>query len=89
MKKALKALFCDNLELDSEIAAFLAQDPEFVQAKRDLDETAQEIAQIAGFQRYDHFEDCFIRYAARLSELHYLFGLALRQEVLQAMGAKG
>lgn len=89
MKKALKALFCDNLELDSEIAAFLAQDPEFVQAEREFYETAHEIAQLVGFERYDRFERRLGRYTARLSDSYYLFGLGLRQEVLQAMGAKG
>ena len=85
MQNNLKTLFLDNLELDEAISAFLAQDPEFVQAEQEFYETAHEIAQLVGFERYDRFERRLGRYTARLSVIHYLFGLGLRQEVLRAM----
>lgn len=87
MQNNLKTLFLDNLELDNEIAAFLAQDPEFVRAEREFYAAAQEIAQAAGYEPYDRFERRLGRYLSRLSDLYYLFGLGLRQEILQAMGA--
>ena len=81
MQNNLKTLFLDNLELDEAISAFLAQDPEFVQAEQEF----YEIAQLVGFERYDRFERRLGHYTARLSAIHYLFGLGLRQEVLRAM----
>ena len=56
MQNNLKTLFLDNLELDEAISAFLAQDPEFVQAEQEFYETAHEIAQLVGFERYDRFD---------------------------------
>ena len=89
MNNCLKAIFLENLDLDEEIAAFLAQDPEFVRTEQSLCETAQEIAAAAGFELYDRFERSLWRYTARLSDAHYRFGLGLRQEVLRALGAEG
>ena len=86
MDKILKTLFLDNLELDEAIAAFLAQNPEFVQAEQEYNATAQEIAQTVDRELYDRFECRLGRYLARLSDAYYLFGLGLRQEVLRAIG---
>lgn len=85
MKAILKTLFLDSPNLDEKIVSFLAQDPEFAQAEQEFYETAHEIAQLVGFERYDRFERRLGRYTARLSVIHYLFGLGLRQEVLRAM----
>ena len=85
MKAILKTLFLDSPNLDEKIVSFLAQDPEFVQAEQEFYETAHEIAQLVGFERYDRFERRLGRYTARLSAIHYLFGLGLRQEVLRAL----
>jgi len=87
MKTRLEALFCNNEYIDGEIAAFLAKDPAYVQAEREFYETAQEIARLAGFDLYDVFERRLGAYLDRLSDLYYLYGLGLRQEVSQTFGA--
>ena len=86
MNQTLNALFYDNPNIEDEINAFLAQDPKLIQAEREFYETAHEIAAVTGFDLYDVFERRLGAYLNRLSDLYYLFGLGLRQEVLQAMG---
>lgn len=88
MNIKMETLFCTP-ELDSEIAAFLAQDPKFVQAEREFYEAAGEMAQLTGYDRYDLFERRLGAYLNRMSDLYYLFGLGLRQELLHALGAGG
>lgn len=89
MNLRIETLFCDNLHIEAEINAFLAQDSKLTQAEQEFYETANEIAQLAGFDLYDLFERRLGAYLSRLSDLYYLFGLGLRQEVLEAMGAEG
>ncbi len=80
----METIFCTP-ELEEQIDAFLAQDQDFVQAEEAFYESAREIAQLAGFERYDRFECRLGVYLNRLTNLHYLFGLGLRQEVLRAL----
>ncbi|MEH2937609.1 hypothetical protein [Lawsonibacter sp. JLR.KK007] len=75
-----------NDTIDAEIEAFCASDPEFVQAEQDFKEIARQIAQLVGFDWYDAFEKRFTKYMYRTSDLYYLYGLGLRQDILRAMG---
>lgn len=81
----LKTLFYDNPLIEEEIFAFLAQDPQFIQAQQDFYETAEKIAQAVGFSMYDAFEQRLGHYISRISDVCYLFGLGLRRDVLEAM----
>ncbi len=85
MNHYLKILFYDNPLIDDELAGFLAQDPQFVQAEETFLKTSHEIAQAVGFSLYSSFERSLNDYLFRIADLYYLFGLGLRQEVLQAM----
>ena len=85
MNTRLETLFCENLHIEEEINAFLAQDPKLAQAEQEFYETAHEIAGLAGFELYDLFERRLGAYLNRLSDLYYLFELGLRQDILQGM----
>lgn len=87
MSDNLKMLFIDNPEIDEAIKEFCEQSPEYLKIKEEFYETAHEIAKIVGFDLYDRFEQRFGIYVARSSDIYYLFGLGLRQEVLAALGA--
>lgn len=81
----LSTLFLNNEALDAEIAAFCAEDPEFISTEQTFYDTAHKIAQIAGFDLYDEFEQKLGRYLARAFDIYYLFGLGLRQEIISAL----
>ena len=85
----LPTLFLKNDALDAEIEAFCASDSEFLKIRQEFYQTADEIAALVGSDRYDAFERNFGAYLCRTADLHYLYGLGLRQEILQAMGAGG
>ncbi len=75
-----------NETIDTEIESFCASDPEFVIRQQQFDATAHKIAELVGYDLYDAFEVSLGTYWRRASDLYYLYGLGLRQEVLRAMG---
>ena len=75
-----------NDTIDAEIEAFCASDPEFVSAKEQFYAAAHEIAELVSRDLYDAFETSFGAYWTRASDLYYLYGLGLRQDILRAMG---
>lgn len=81
----LSALFLNDT-IDAELEAFCAGDPAYAKAETEFYETAHIIAQQVGFDRYDAFERRFNAYLHRASDLYYLFGLGLRQEILEKIG---
>ena len=85
MNTNLETLFCDSQLIDEEITAFLAQDPEYVQREQEFYETAHKIAALAGFDLYVAFVRRLGAYLDRMTDLYYLFGLGLRQDILRAM----
>ncbi len=85
----LPAVLFNHEILDPEISVFCARDPEFVQAEQRFHEAAQQIQELVGFDQYDTFEKIFTRYLYRTADLYYLYGLGLRQEILQALGHAG
>ena len=84
MNDKIKMLFLDNPEMTEQIEAFCQRDPLFSKVKLELYDTAQ----IVGYELYDRFEQRFGLYTARPSDLYYLFGLGLRQEVVSALQPK-
>ena len=88
MNEKLKALFIDNLDITEQIEEFCAQSPEYLKVKQEFYETAQQIAEIAGYHLYDQFERRFALYTACANDLYYLFGLGLRQEIISALQSK-
>lgn len=88
MNDKLKMLFVDNLEITEQIEEFCSQSPEYLKVKQEFYETAQQIAEIAGYHLYDQFERRFALYTACSNDLYYLFGLGLRQEVISALQPK-
>ena len=84
----LPSLFLNDT-IDAEIEAFCASDPEFAKAKQEFYENANQIAKLVGPGLYDAFERGFSRYLNRTADLYYLYGLGLRQAVLQTIGTGG
>ena len=85
MNDSIKMLFKDNPEMEIAIKEFCANNPEYLQIKQEFYETADEVAAMVGYDVYNRFEQRFGIYVARANDLHYFFGLGLRQEVLSAL----
>ena len=85
---ALPSLFLNDT-IDAEIEAFCASDPKFAKAEQEFYEIANQIAKLVGPGLYDAFERGFSRYMNRTADLYYLYGLGLRQAVLQTIGTGG
>ena len=82
----LLPMLLENDALDAELEAFCTNDPEYLIARQQFYEAANEIAQRVGFNMYDTFERSFGAYLSRTADLYYLFGLGFRQELLKAIG---
>lgn len=89
MHTLLNILFLDNPGVPEQIYTFCSQLPEFQKAERDYELSAAELRARLGDKDYDTFEETLFWYLAQYSRAYYLFGLGLRQEVLEAMGAEG
>ena len=81
----LPSLFFNDT-IDADIEAFCASDPEFVNRKQQFYAAAHKIAELVGYDLNDAFEVSLGADWGRASDLDYLYGLGLRQEVLRAMG---
>jgi hypothetical protein len=88
MSELIRTLFAENPEIEEAIEEFCAQSPEYLKVKQEFYETAQQIAEIAGYHLYDQFERRFALYTACSNDLYYLFGLGLRQEIISALQSK-
>ena len=84
---ALPSLFLNDT-IDAEIEAFCASDPKFAKAEQEFYEIANQIAELVGCDLYNAFEKSLSAYWLRTADLYYLYGLGLRQEVLQAIGGR-
>lgn len=80
----LPSLFLNDT-IDAEIEAFCAGDPEFVEARQQFYAAAHEIEKLIGHDLYDALETRLGAYWNRASDLYYLYGLGLRQEILGAL----
>lgn len=84
----LPSLFLNDT-IVSEIETFCANDPEFVCAKQEFYRISDQIETLADPDLYDAFEKGLWAYLSRTADLYYLFGLGLRQEILQNLSAGG
>ena len=82
---SLPSLFLNDT-IDAEIEAFCASDPEFISAKEQFHATARKIEALIGPDLYDALETSLGAYWPRATDLYYLYGLGLRQDILRAMG---
>ena len=80
----LPSLFLNDA-IDAEIEAFCASDPKFVEAKQQFYAAAHEVKKLVGRDLYDALETSLGTYWNRASDLYYLYGLGLRQEILQVL----
>ena len=84
----LSSLFLNDT-VDEEIEAFCASDPEYLKTKQEFYEIADQFEKLAGPGLYDVFEKSLWAYMYRTADLYYLYGLGLRQEILQTFGTGG
>lgn len=85
---SLPSLFLNDT-IVTEIEAFCASDPEFMRTKQEFYKITDQIETLASPDLYNAFEKGLWAYLYRTADLYYLYGLGLRQEVLQAIGAGG
>ena len=74
-----------NDSIITDIEALCASDPEYLKARSEFYEIADRIEKLADPGLYDAFERSLWGYLNRTADLYYLYGLGLRQEVLQAL----
>ena len=86
MTDLLYTLFQDNPELPGKIYEFCKSDPEFCQAEREFNAISHQVAEKLGRELYYKFENTQSWYMAKLVNVYYLFGLGLRQEILEKIG---
>jgi len=85
MNDLLTTLFWENPYLPEKVAAFCATVPEYVRAEREYQQMADRVAQVLGKELYDAFEEKLSYFMAKEVNAYYLFGLGLRQEILDSM----
>ena len=85
MNAILKTLFLDNPYIPEQVCAFCNQLPEFREAERAYEEAADRLRARLGTD-YDAFEETLNWHLARYVHAYYLFGLGLRQEILEKIG---
>lgn len=81
----LQTLFLDNPEIPGEINDFCNNIPEYVQAEQNYNRAVQELIGLIGFERYSQFEDILGWHFALENRAYYLFGLNLRQTILDGI----
>ena len=86
MNNILNLLFQDNPELPREAAKFCRTVPGYQQAEADFFRLAEEVRRLLGTDFYLAFEQAMNAHPAYEVRAHYLFGLGLRREVLDALG---
>lgn len=84
MNDILATLFLNNPYLPEQVYAFCNQLPEFRKAEQDYSTFAARLRTQLGSADFDDFEETLNWYLARYAHAYYLFGLGLRQEILDA-----
>lgn len=85
MNDMLKTLFWDNPYLPEKVEHFCAALPGYLEAKQSYDAVARQMLEASGFDLYDQFERSLFRYTEYEVRAYYLFGLGLRQEILESL----
>lgn len=87
--KILKSLFLDAPAIPEEALRFCESLPEYEQAQQEYQALAGEVARAVGQKRYLAYEVALNRCWAIDNRAHYLFGLAVRRELLSALAPRG
>ena len=85
MNMILDKLFQDNPELPGEVAKFCRTIPGYREAEADFARQADQVSRLLGPELYLPFEEAMNAQLAYEARAHYLFGLGLRREVLEAL----
>ena len=85
---SLPSLFLNDT-IVTEIETFCASDPEFMRTKQEFYKITDQIETLASPDLYNAFEKGLWAYLYRTADLYYLYGLGLRQEILQTIGMGG
>ena len=85
MNDMLRTLFLNHPRLPEEIYAFCTTIPEYQEAVRAYEKMTEKVAGILGKELYFNFEESLCRYMSIEVKAYYLFGLGLRQEILDGM----
>ena len=83
MNTMLKTLFLDNPGLCREVYDFCVSRPGFQAAQREYEAQMQGLLDTLSFERFSAFEAALNCYTLQEVYAYYLFGLGLRQEILQ------
>ena len=86
MNMILDKLFQDNPGLQDEVEAFCRTIPGYREAEADFARQADQVSRLLGPELYLPFEEAMNAQLAYEARAHYLFGLGLRREVLEALG---
>ena len=89
MNDILATLFLNNPYLPEQVYAFCNQLPEFRKAEQDYSTFAARLRTQLGSAEFDQFEEILNGQLAQYARAYYLFGLGLRQEILQTIGTGG
>ena len=85
MNMILDKLFQDNPGLQDEVEAFCRTIPGYREAEADFARQADQVSRLLGPELYLPFEEAMNAQLAYEARAHYLFGLGLRREVLEAL----
>ena len=85
MNMILDKLFQDNPGLPGEVVKFCRTIPGYQEAEADFARRAAQVCRLVGPECYLPFEEAMNAQLAYEVRAHYLFGLGLRREVLEAL----
>lgn len=84
MNDLLKTFLFEHPDLPERVEEFCATLPGYLEARGEYDAAAKQVAAVSGFERYSRFERSLFRYTEYEVRAYYLFGLGLRQEILDS-----
>ena len=85
MNMILDKLFQDNPGFPEEVVKFCQTIPGYREAEADFARQADQVSRLLGPELYLPFEEAMNAQLAYEARAHYLFGLGLRREVLEAL----
>ena len=85
MNPILYTIFEDNPQIPAEIFRFCRTLPDYLAAEERFEAQTDQVRQLLGWDRYEAFEQAMVEKMSYEARAHYLFGLGLRREVLEAL----
>ena len=85
MNPILYTIFEDNPQIPAEIFRFCRTLPDYLAAEERFEAQADQVSRLLGPELYLPFEEAMNAQLAYEARAHYLFGLGLRREVLEAL----